>query len=200
MNLTEIEKQLEMIGNGVGRLQGECSLLKDQLNTCQNKINDYEHAKEINNKAVQLLTLVQAVTRDKTKKQFESLVTHALQFISDRKYVFNLIFSTRGNLQEMEFGITTEESDEVGKIEDSEGGGAIDIVSLALRLILLETTTPKNKGFIVFDESFKHLSSNFRPRASQFLKDMSKKSNRQIIHITHASEFIENSDKVIEIK
>jgi DNA repair exonuclease SbcCD ATPase subunit len=198
--IKQLEENLEVLGNKVGRLQGEHSTLIKRLKETQDNITTCESDKEKLSKAVELLTLVQGVTRDKIKDGFEQIVTHALQYIYDDSYSFELEFGRRGNLQELDFNIKTPGFEEACSPLDTSGGGVLDIISLALRCVLLEVSVPKIEGFILFDESFKHLSKDYLPFASEFLNELNKRLNRQIILISHQSEFIDNAQNSIEVK
>lgn len=200
MDLTEIKNKIDLFGNKVGRIQGEFDLIQKEYKNDIQLISRLEEDSLKYQKAVELLTQVQRVTRDEVKNKFEVLVNHALHYICGTDYNFSLEFSTRGNLQEMKFNIQSPDFKEPHDPIESDSGGIIDIVSLALRVVLLEISLPKNQGFIVLDESLKHLSRNFLPQATLFLNELSKKLNRQIILVSHADELINNSQNTIEIK
>ena len=99
----------------------------------------------------------------------------------------------------MDFNIKTPEFSESADPNDTSGGGVLDICALALRMVLLEVSTPKVEGCIILDESLKHLSKDYLFKASQFLNEINKKLGRQILFITHQQEFIDNAEHSIEI-
>lgn len=184
----------------LGSLKGQYNNVRDNVLSLENDILDLKDKQEIETKSVELLNLVQKATRDQTKEQFEKLVTYAIQYIfEDNNFEFALEFDRRGALGTLDFNIKTPELKEKADIIDTDSGGLINIVSLALRLVILETLIPKNEGFLIFDESFKNLSEEYINQASQFLKDISRKINRQIIMITHKEQFKIHADNIINL-
>ena len=199
--IKKLEEQFEEFTQNVGVLKGEYNTLLTQQNESDILIDKLKEDEETCAKAVELLSLVQEVTRDRIKQGFETIVTHALNYIYDSdKYSFHLEFSRRGNLQELNLAVQTPDKPESLDLLKTDAGGTKNIVSLALRIVLMEVSTPKINGFIISDESFANLSEKFRPRASQFLKEMNQKMNRQIIAISHLPEMMESADKLIEVK
>jgi len=81
-------------------------------------------------------------------------------------------------------------------ILDCRGGGTCDVVSLALRLVLLEIS--KMPGFLFLDEPEKHLDSpETLKKMIEFIKEMQKDTKRQIFWITHKEEVVESVSKPI---
>jgi ABC-type multidrug transport system ATPase subunit len=80
---------------------------------------------------------------------------------------------------------------EAHDILDTRGGGSCDIVSLALRFVLLEIA--KMPGFIFFDECEKHLDSpETLQKMIEFVQEMQKETKRQIFWITHKQEVVDS--------
>lgn len=80
------------------------------------------------------------------------------------------------------------------------GGGIIDVSSLSLRTISLESHEPAIDGPIIFDEPGKMLSKEYVPMLSEFLKKTSKDFDRQIIVVTHNDYLAQVADKKIRIR
>lgn len=201
LELIELENKLNELTSKVGSLQGQFSLLNDQCIASEQKIEQLDHNKELYRKAVELLTIVEKSTKETLKKGFEEIVTYALIYIlNDDRYSLNLEFGRRGNLQEVDFNLKTPNCQEPHDPLESSGGGVLDILSLALRVSLLELTKPKIEGFLALDEPFKHLSADYLPNAGDFLRAINRRIHRQLICVTHKSEFINYADKAIEIK
>lgn len=198
--IEQIQSQFKDFSDDVVKLQHEYKLRSSDIEKSRLLIDQLEYEKITNKKAVELLSVVQGVTRDKIKDGFETLVTHALRFIYSEGYSFQLEFGRRGNLQELNFNIKTPDFEEYASPLDTSGGGILDIVSLTLRAVLLEVSVPKIDGFLMLDESLKHLSKEYISNASQFLNELNKRLGRQIIFITHQQEFIDNAENTIEIQ
>jgi DNA repair exonuclease SbcCD ATPase subunit len=200
INLELLEQKNKELQAKVNSLEGKSILLKQQIEKSECKIAVYKQNKILYTKEIELLTLVQELTRNKIKEGFESIVTYALRFIFNQDYKFELSFNRRGNLQEVDFNIIPSDRKESSDPLDSSGGGVLDVVSLALRIVLLELSKPKIPGFIALDESTKHISKEYLPNVYKWIKIMSTKLSRQFIFVTHQSEFINLADNSIELK
>ena len=199
--ISQLESQFQEFTQKVGSIQGEYKTLLNQQNNSDIKIDQYKKDEIVYIQAVELLSLVQKVTRDKIKNAFEDIVTHALNYIFESdKYSFHLVFGRRGNLQELDFAVQTPEKNEPLDPMTTDAGGILNIISFALRVVLMEVASPKINGFIISDESFSNLSEDHIERASQFFKEINQKMNRQIIAISHQSKMLDSADKLIEVK
>jgi len=198
-NITQLQNKLEDIKKDKDEIEGKLSLLSEQFTDCEQKVHEIKTKRELYTKSVELVNLVQKTSREKIKKGFEKIVTYGLRSIYRDDYRFKLEFGRRGNLGELEFNIITPQCKEAFDPLLTSGGGILDIISVALRVALLESVIPKNNGFIIFDESFKHLSQDYIENAKNFLRAITKKMNRQIIMVTHKEQFLENANKVIKL-
>ncbi len=199
--IENIESKFADFTQKVGILKGEYNTLFDQQEKSSLDIEKYKEDEITYIQAVELLSLVQKVTRDKIKNAFEDIVSHALNYIYESdKYSFHLIFSRRGNLQELDFAVQTPDKTEPLDPMNTDAGGTLNVISLALRIVLMEVASPKIKGFILSDESFANLSEEYVEQASQFLKEVNQKMNRQIIAISHQSKMLDGADNLIEVK
>ena len=199
--IKQLEEKFEMFTQKVGSLQGEHKTLCEQQENSLTAINKYKEDEVTYTQAVELLSLVQKVTRDKIKNAFEDIVSHALNYIYESdKYSFHLVFGRRGNLQELDFAVQTPDKTEPLDPMTTDAGGTLNIISLALRIVLMEVASPKINGFILSDESFANLSEEHVEQASQFLKEINQKMNRQIIAISHQTKMLDSADKLIEVK
>ena len=199
--IKKVEKDFELFTQNLGKIQGQFSLLEDIQNKSGKMIEKNKEDEITFVEAVELLSIVQKVSRDKIKNSFESIVGHAINYIYESdEYSFHLEFSRRGNLQELDMFVQNPDKPESLDLLKCDAGGTKNIVSLALRIVLMEVASPKIEGFIISDESFSNLSSAHVERASQFLKEISQKMGRQIIAISHQSKMLEAADKLIEVK
>ncbi len=200
IEIGQIKNRLTEIKSDLDQKQGQVTLLNVQIEDLKTRLSELEKNKEKYKKVVELLNIVQQVTKEKAKDSFEKLVTYALRFIYSEDYKFELDFSRRGNLSEINFNIKSPDFKEPGDPLDTSGGGVLDILSLALRICLLELSHPRVEGFIVLDEPFKHLSKGYLPRAEEFLEAINEKIGRQIILITHKQELVDSAKNKIEVK
>ena len=200
--IKQLESSFEEFTQKVGRLQGEYSTLKEQQEKSEVLIKKLKEDEETYTKAVELLTIVQKATNENIKNSFEGIVSWALSYIFEDEYKFCLEFGKRGNLSELNFAIKSPDLDEAFDPLDTRGGGILNVISLILRLVLMEVSTPKINGFIILDEAFKNVNGiQYINNLNEFVLEMNKKFNRQIIHITDMENFKSDSRyKLIEIK
>jgi len=200
-SIKQIDMEFMDMTSELGSLEGQYKLLSEQIKESKELVTKYEKDIILSTKAVELLDMVQTITKDYTCNKFETLVTQMLQFIFESdEYEFKLEFGRRGNLQELKFYIKKPNIEEIFDPMDVSGGGVLNIISVALRIVLIEISTPRIHGPMIFDESFSNLSEEYLPNAARFLKDLTKKLNRQIILITHKDHFKEEAERLIEIK
>lgn len=197
LELINLQNSHDSMAQTVSRLDGQRTLLSQQLIDSEEKILSLEELKLNSIKAAELLHCVQRATRDKIQIAFENTVTFALRAIYKQDYQFKLEFGQRGNIGELTFKLKSPDTEGFLDLEDCVAGGSLDIISLALRFTLLQIL--RSPGMIVIDEGTKMLSKNYRAAEHDFYEAMSTKLGRQLILITHSSELIEMAANKIEI-
>jgi predicted ATP-dependent endonuclease of OLD family len=157
-------------------------------------VNDYCLTLEQTNILLQKTSEYQ---RKKACRQIEELGTFALQYIFGP--TFKLIITLREVRKKPEAEIYVSSMEDGREIvntpQDSRGGGIVDIVSLALKIVSLQAFEPFIDGPIILDEPGKHVSAEYIESLSKFLKEVSIQFNRQIILITHNPYLAEVADK-----
>jgi len=202
VSLKSLEDQFSELTRKLGEVQGEYKHIKQEKNKLEMNLCKLDVDKEIHTKAVELLSVVQKVSQEKIKDGFETLITQALHYVFENDTTFELTFGRRGNLQELDFNIKKPGFEEAYDIIDTDSGGVIDIVSTALRLVLMEISTPKIEGFIILDEPFTGVSKDedYLMRAKDFIQEIHQKLKRQMIIISHEVIYTESSNyNIIEI-
>jgi len=177
------------------------------LNLKKNKDEEEEKLKklelEIDNlkKVKILLQKTSQFAREQSKKQMEYLITQCLQYIFDSKMEFFIDIKEKGEKIEAEFYVISEQNNDkiITKPQDSRGGGVVDIISLAIRIAMMEIHYPKIEGPLILDEPAKHVSDDYIVNVAEFLKNVSSMFNRQIIMVTHNSHLLESGDYVYRV-
>lgn len=198
--INNLEEKLSSLKLELAEKQGKFNLLAEQISTSKQKIEDYKNNKMNYKKAVELLASIQKKVNENAKQGIEMIVTHALRYILNENYRFQLIFKKRGNLNELDFGLIFPGEEEAVNLLACSAGGVLDIISVAVRIALISLIKPKVEGFIIGDEIFRNLSTIYLPTASNFLQTINQKLNRQLILITHKQEFLNPENNLIEIK
>lgn len=194
-------EQFKMI---VDNLKNDLKVKRKQEELLIARKDDIEKKiEELNvDKLNQSLTLLQKLSesqRNKAKFRLEELGTKALQYSLGEEYEMRItIDSTRKRPQAYVKVYNSIRDVETNPYEDN-GGGVIDIISVALRLVVLQAQQPAINGPVLVDEPFKMVSKEYIPMIVDFLKKISEDFGRQIIMISHNDYLAESCDKVISI-
>ncbi len=143
-----------------------------------------------------LFTKTSEFSREQLKARIEETVTAALLAIFGEGYEFKINMRQIGGQPAAEWQVISQYGDAevAANPEDARGGGIVDVVSLALRLSLLELARPKVRGPVIFDEPAKMVSAEYLSNMAEFLKQYAAKANRQIILVTHSGSLAEVAD------
>lgn len=192
--LKKVHKELVAVYNRQRGEQGK--LLKE-------KADKEKHLKLVREEIeclekVRLLLLTAAEhAREQGRRQVEFLVTQALQFVFGSDLEFRVKVEEKRERPEAEFYVCSTYGGDF-KVEttpqDARGGGVVDIISLALRLALLQAFRPSVEGPVILDEPAKHVSEEFSPQVGQFLKSFSQSLGRQIIMVSHNQHLADSAD------
>lgn len=87
--------------------------------------------------------------------------------------------------------------DKASDISKNSGGGLRDVASFALRMAMLELQSGRGMdGPVFLDEIFNCISVNNIHAAGEFLKELSKRTDRQILLVTHQPVLLGYADRV----
>lgn len=183
------------------RLDAERALLEEQIKARRKELDGYLDTIDTYEKARVLLQQSAEYAREQAKQQIETLVTNALQYVFGPLFSFQIELEEHGSKAVAEFYVVSEYEGVKVKTrpQDSRGGGVVDIVTLALRVALLETVQPKRSGSLLLDEPGKHVSGEYVLYLYEFLKSLSTMFKRQIIMITHNYHLAQSGDKAYEV-
>lgn len=134
-------------------------------------------------------------------QQIEALGTSALQYIMGSEYSLHIELVDGGRKPELEIYVATTDGTNTVRTQPQEarGGGVVDIVCLALKLVVIEVCDPKINGPIFLDEPGKHVSAAHTERLSLFLKEFVEKFGRQVILITHNADLANAADRTHKV-
>ncbi len=196
-----LESELATLKNRYQQAQGQRDLLINQRREKQNELAAARADIELWRDVQILLSKASEFARQQLKTRIEQTVTAALAAIfNDSTMKFEIEMKDIGGKPAADwrvvscYKIPAKAGDEDVKIsaytvvaspEDAKGGGVTDVVSLALRLALLELSRPRPEGPVLFDEPGKMISKEYLPNVAEFLKQYAKKTGRQIIMVTH---------------
>jgi DNA repair exonuclease SbcCD ATPase subunit len=134
-------------------------------------------------------------TQNQLRFHLQDLVNTALESVFPGAYEFRLEFVPKRNSTEADIYLL-KDGERVDPM-DSSGGGVVDIICFALRIVAW--SIGKSDNTIILDEPFKWLSVNLRPLAGDLLRLLSKELNLQLIFVTHDPELVSVCDRVFEV-
>ena len=172
-------------------------LLSSQLEEQKGRVESIQQSMDDTTKARWLLAEASKLTQLRVKKKIESLVTMAVRSVFDKDYRFICEFEIKRNKSEVSL-MLQEGSKEPYVPKEDQGGGLIDVVSLALRVVLWSMEKPRSRNTFILDEPGKW-TGRFVGRFGQVLKELSEKLGIQMIVVTHDPELLEVADRSWEV-
>ena len=191
MNLKEIRTSIE-------RKKGQKEEVESRHVNLLETIKSTEKEIRYSEKAQAIIQKVAKDTQQELEYHISDIVSMALDTIFDEDYKFKINFIVKRNKTECEL-LFEKDGDLMNPLTD-DAGGAVDIASFALRIALWTLQAPRSRNTLVLDEPFKFLSKDLLPRASELIKELSKKLNLQFLIVTHLDELTENADRVFKVK
>jgi len=179
--------------------------LKNVRQVYQNQLHEKEKEKESLrkksedfSKARWILTKVAEMTQLRFKEKVESLVTMAIQSVFDRDFKFVLVFEQKRNKFECRPVVMENEVEYTPK--DDMGGGIIDVISFALRVVLWNLQKPKSRNILILDEPMKYVGKGeLLERAGMMLREISHKLGIQLVLVTHEPQLAEIADMAYSV-
>ena len=201
LTLENLESNLAALRTRHSQAQGQRDLLISQRREKEEELAAARADIELWRDVQILLSKASEFARQQLKQRIEQTVTAALAAIfADSTMRFEIEMKDIGGKPAADwrvvscYEIPAKAGDEDVKLsaytviaspEDAKGGGVTDVVSLALRLALLELSRPKPGGPVLLDEPAKMVSQEYLPNLAAFLKQYAAKTGRQIIMVTH---------------
>jgi DNA repair exonuclease SbcCD ATPase subunit len=201
MNQTDAQQKLTVFRDQLIREKTRQDEARKQLDSLVVACTTLEQQQEILQAALNLLEQSNIVSRDYMKSEIEKLVSQGLRIIFENPYIdFSINFTTKRNQTEAEFIISKGKDGEriTGDILYGNGGGVVDIVSISLRIIIMQLL--KVQGPLLLDEPGKNISTQYVGNFGKFLTQISKTFNRQIIMITHNEKLAMFANSILEVQ
>jgi DNA repair exonuclease SbcCD ATPase subunit len=171
------------------------AVLKAALDKTESNLDLYEKTRVLFQK-------VSEFAREQSRQQIEALVTNCLQFIFDSGIEFRIEINEVRGRPEADFYVVSSINGDIVKTkpQDSRGGGVVDIISLAIRIAMLECSNLEINGPIILDEPAKHVSDEYITQVAEFLKQICDMFDRQVIMVTHNRHLSEAAEKWYRIE
>lgn len=200
--VAELRRRAALARSELQRLQGERQALERQRQYKAAELETVRVQAQVLDQAAVLLRETSEHAREQARQQIERLVTHSLKFVFGPDFGFRIELKEGAGRPQAEFYVTSAYADGVleTRPEESRGGGVVDVVSLGLRLAMLETYRPPLAGALVLDEPAKHVSDDFIQPVAQFLLEASQFFARQVIMVTHNQHLAELAERAWRVQ
>jgi DNA repair ATPase RecN len=184
--------------------QNEANLKKD-IATLKSKVQTLESMNQDLEKVIVILTQAATTSRDNARAHFEKIITDALQFVTQSKdYEFIIKELTGRAKASYEFYIksTVNGVECIQKPEDANGGGFVDIISVAAKYAYREIfNDPKiMSDTLLYDEPGKMISEQMSIKFAEYIKFLGNHYGRQTIMITHNENLSNVADKTFVVR
>jgi len=185
-NLTDFSSWLAIQKHDLATLTANCDKIHQSLNLTKLRYEDLLEART-------LMNSVGITAQDSVKTIIEDLVTKALQTVFSDEYSFVVSNEIIRNKPETILKVNKNGHEFMLK-DDLEGGGLLDVVSFALRVILWAFEEKKSRNTIVLDEPGKFISEDKIDLFGLMIKELSSSLDIQFIIVTHEGALIESAD------
>lgn len=179
--------------------------IKKEISNIQAKALSLDSMNQVLDKVIVVLTQAATTSRDNARAHFEKIITDALQFVSQSKdYEFVIQELTGRAKASYEFYIksTVNGVECIQKPEDANGGGFVDIISVAAKYAYLEIfNDPKiMSGTLLYDEPGKMISEQMSVKFAEYIKFLGNHYGRQTIMVTHNDNLSNVADKTFIVR
>jgi DNA repair exonuclease SbcCD ATPase subunit len=194
----KLRSDLRQARESLGKFVGKRDQLQEQIQAANDRIKTATEQIGLSDKVLRLLQLCSEYARQRVKGRLEEIVGKALTVAYGGNNQLIIDLQVRAGRPEVDYyllsaGVKTR----LVKPNYGRGGGKLDVISLAMRLAILELeATP---GPLFLDEFGKHMDKDAAPNAAYFLKEYAKAFNRQIIINTHNNALAQVGDVSIHI-
>jgi len=138
--------------------------------------------------------------QERLQKWFEQVVTYGLATVfGDGVYSFRI---SGPEVKANEIAIGFDVIERIGDVDyprdpfEEMGGGVCDVLSFLLQFLMVFLLRDRINPILLIDESFKHLSVQYRPAMANLLQELTQKTPVQILLVTHEPLFTEVADVV----
>ncbi|MEW6771115.1 MAG: ATP-binding protein [Bacillota bacterium] len=196
-----IGRGVEEFGEYVRRRRWEFERLTAERQAVEEKLAEVRAKEAVLTQAREVFQLAAETAREQAKQSVERVVTWALQAVFGPEISFAISLEERRDQPEADFvvvstygGTTPVRTEPM----EARGGGIVDVISLALRGVLLERT--RMGGPLVLDEPGKHVSEEYSRALGEFIRAISEGTGRQVILVTHNSELAETAEVAYRVE
>lgn len=202
LEIENLKKRHEKLRMFYYNEKGKKEQLEDREQSLRKMLQSVIDNIEILDKVRILLQKTSEYAREQSRQKIEALVTNCLQFVFDTNIVFKIEITEVRGRPEAEFFVLSHVNGDIIKTnpQEARGGGVVDIISLAVRIAMLQASNMEIKGPLILDEPAKHVSDDYITQVAEFLKQISLMFGRQVIMVTHNKHLSEIADLCYKVE
>lgn len=191
--LSTLRERLATQKSRCDQAKGRLDLLKEQERSIKEQLVNLASDLHLWRQAMALLIDVSDLSRERVRRSIEATVTAALGAIVSGELAFRVEVGDRGGRPTADWLVVSRYGSEVVAVqpEEARGGGIVDVVSLALRMAVLELIRPRIPGPLILDEPGKMVSEEYVPALAEFLRRYAESTGRQVLMVTHNEALVE---------
>lgn len=174
--------------------------IEDEVIDYTKKIDQLTDENNILNKVILVLTESSNLARNNAKNHFEKIITEALQYVTqstDYEFVIQEMVERSKASYEFFIKTTINGEESLQSPKDANGGGFVDIISVAAKYAYLELfNDPKIQcGTVFLDEPGKMIDEQRSIKFAEYIKELGRNYNKQTIMITHNTSLKDIADQ-----
>lgn len=199
--LEQVQQRYTQAQKALAARKGEQARLLRDLETAKTIRQDHADKAKLYGEVAIFMNLVAETGRKQAVENIDTLVANAVKSIFGPEYSFRVDLTEKAGRAEAEFYVTSEYQGEhlETRPQDARGGGVVDVVSLGLRIAMLQTYRPALEGALILDEPGKHVSEEFIGPLAEFLKTICATFGRQVLMVTHEVALAESADVAYQV-
>ncbi|HUT43554.1 MAG TPA: hypothetical protein VMW95_04385 [Desulfobacterales bacterium] len=186
-----MNSDLSTLRTTLTRKQGQQQKIEDDLIDIEGDIVQLKEDVHYTEKSRIIIQKVAKATQAELEYYISELVTLAFASVFPDPYEFGVAFEEKRGKTECRMRFLRD-GHEVNPLSGS-GGGPLDIASTTLQFTIWSLN--KTRAIIGLDEPFRFLSRDLQPKASEMLREVSKKLGLQILMVTHSEDLAACADK-----
>jgi DNA repair exonuclease SbcCD ATPase subunit len=164
--------------------------LETEIKEKKRSLHRHEEAREI-------IKSVGLSTQKQLQFHISDITSLALEAVFADPYALQVEFVERRNKTECDLYFVRD-GNQVDPLSAS-GGGVVDVAAFALRIASWSMQHPHSRNTIIMDEPLRFLSADHQEKASQMIKEISKRLGIQFIVITHNDTLAAFADKTFQV-
>jgi DNA repair exonuclease SbcCD ATPase subunit len=193
----QLQARLQKVEKRINQQTAEARLLATKGKALQEEITLAQHDLELYNKVAITLASIGEQRQAAAQKTIEELITRGLKAIFELNLNFSLEQTQRGKTPEVKFYVESRPLKGASvktSVMDARGGGLAAVVGFLLRLVILLLSKDK-EPILILDESFSHVSAEYRKPLAQFIVEIINSTRTQIVLVSHDEIFLDFADK-----